>query len=261
MYFSLCLEFFFQELPIERRIGKAREAGLSRGELWSFRGRDLGALRASAVASGFEITSLCAMEPVPGLNDPSAAAAVRREVQEAMDAANTLGCGQLIVMGGATLPGVPREEQTARIIDALRELAPMARQRGIVLVLEALNSKKSFPGYFLDHTADLFHIIRSVGDPAVRALYDFYHAGIMEGNHLANLRENHHLIGAVQIAGVPDRNEPYFGEMNGPAILRELLALGYTGPLGLEYIPTMESARSLRTTIQWLLTGAARESS
>jgi hydroxypyruvate isomerase len=249
---SICLEFFFREAPLVERIPRARDAGVAAGELWGLRGRDLEALRAEADRSDFAITSACAMEPIPGLNLAAGDPAIARGVVEALDAAAVLGCRQLVVMGGALLPDVPREDQKSRVVEALRALAPEARRRGVTLVLENLSSREGGPTYLLDRTADLFDVVRRVDDPAVRALLDVFHAGLMEGNLTGVVRRHHPWIGAVQIAGVPDRGEPYLGEINHPPLLRELAGLGYDGTVGLEYVPTIPSDRSIRNTLRWL---------
>jgi len=45
------------------------------------------------------------------------------------------------------------------------------------------------------------------------------------------------IIGHVQIASVPGRNEPDGEELNYPYLFQELELLGYQGFVGLEYRP------------------------
>ena len=54
------------------------------------------------------------------------------------------------------------------------------------------------------------------------------------------------LVDYVQIADSPGRGQPGSGAINWPASLAVLRSAGYTGPIGLEYFPTVESAESLR---------------
>ena len=44
-------------------------------------------------------------------------------------------------------------------------------------------------------------------------------------------------VGHIQIAGVPQRNEPDLGELNYPYLFSVLDELGYTGWIGCEYRP------------------------
>jgi len=53
------------------------------------------------------------------------------------------------------------------------------------------------------------------------------------------------LVHHVQVADSPGRNEPGTGTIDWPATLGKLRALGYDGPLGLEYKPTLPASESL----------------
>jgi hydroxypyruvate isomerase len=53
------------------------------------------------------------------------------------------------------------------------------------------------------------------------------------------------LIGHMQIAGVPDRNEPDGGELNNRFLFEELDRLGYDGFVGCEYRPRGETRAGL----------------
>jgi 2-dehydrotetronate isomerase len=55
----------------------------------------------------------------------------------------------------------------------------------------------------------------------------------------------------VQIAAVPSRAEPDEGEVNYPAILNLLDALGYAGYVGAEYKPRGRTEDGLRWLSQW----------
>ena len=59
------------------------------------------------------------------------------------------------------------------------------------------------------------------------------------------LRELMPLIGHMQIAGVPDRNEPDGGELNNRFLFEELDRLGYDGFVGCEYRPRGETRAGL----------------
>ena len=261
MKYSVCLELFFTDLPIERRIAEAKKAGFDTGEIWEWRGRDLVQLRSEANRHQFSITSLLAAGMEYGLNDPANHRQIKQMVVESMDAAQLLGCRQLIVLAGDVLPRVTRSAQLAAIVQGLRALTDVAEQRGIVLLLEFLNSRYDHPGYLLDNSEEMCTIIQAVNHPSVRALYDIYHAGIMEGNIIENIRANVDLIGHYHLAGIPGRHEPDLGEQNYPVICQEIDALGYKGFMGLEYQPTIESSVSLKRTLTWLRNGSPNPTS
>jgi hydroxypyruvate isomerase len=66
---------------------------------------------------------------------------------------------------------------------------------------------------------------------------DFYHAQIMEGDLAMKFKRWFSGIGHVQIASVPARNEPDYGEVNYPYLFRLLDEQGYDGWIGCEYRP------------------------
>jgi hydroxypyruvate isomerase len=251
MKLSVCLEFVYQDLPIEQRIARVKELGFDAGEIWHWRDRDLEALRKEAERHEFRIISLCATEPQVGFTDRARSGAVIKMVEEAMEAAAFLGCSAVILMAGPTIPALSRHEQVASIVDGLSAVKNAAASRGIMLLLEALNSREC-KGYFLDNSRELLDIVRAVNHPSVRALFDLYHLGIMEGNILETIQTNLDLIGRFQIAGIPGRHEPEFGELNYPAICGTIERAGFDDFIGLEYIPTLESSQSLTRTLGWL---------
>jgi hydroxypyruvate isomerase len=138
------------------------------------------------------------------------------------------------------------------IVENLKRIAPLVEDAGMTLVLELLNSRYDHPGYFMDNSEDMSAILRAVSHPNVKALYDIYHAGIMEGNVLENIRTNIDVIGHFHAAGIPGRHEMKEGEQNYPFLCREIDKLGFDGYLGLEYTPLKPSRESLIETREWL---------
>ena len=65
-------------------------------------------------------------------------------------------------------------------------------------------------------------------------MLDVYHAQIGEGNLIELLRRAGPLIGEIQVADVPGRQEPGTGEINYSAIARALDEMSYRGTVGLE---------------------------
>ncbi|MBT9151080.1 MAG: Hydroxypyruvate isomerase [candidate division WS2 bacterium] len=77
-------------------------------------------------------------------------------------------------------------------------------------------------------------------------LYDIYHMQIMDGNLIQTITNNIELIGHFHAAGVPGRHEISNGELNYRYIFDRIEKSGYKGFVGLEYIPALDSAESLR---------------
>jgi len=75
-------------------------------------------------------------------------------------------------------------------------------------VLEHLSTRdhshlmKGHPGYQGDDVDYCAEIVRRVGSPRVKLLFDVYHVAIMNGDVIRRLRQYRHLIGHVHVAGV-----------------------------------------------------------
>ena len=67
--------------------------------------------------------------------------------------------------------------------------------------------------------------------------FDIYHCQIIHGDVTMRLRRLLPIIGHIQIASVPSRNEPDLEEVNYPYLFQEMDRLGYRGFVGCEYRP------------------------
>ncbi|MDH8517178.1 TIM barrel protein, partial [Klebsiella pneumoniae] len=73
--------------------------------------------------------------------------------------------------------------------------------------------------------------------PNLKLQFDIYHRQIVHGDVTMALRQMMPMIGHIQIASVPSRNEPSAEELNYPFLFDELDRLGYGGFVGCEYRP------------------------
>ncbi len=120
----------------------------------------------------------------------------------------------------------------------LNGLKGQAEDLGVTICLENLNSKVDHKGYMFDVTPWGFEIVKRVDSPRVKVLFDVYHAQVQEGDVTRTLRENIDLIGHIHFAGNPGRCQiDEDQELNYPFIVGEIARLGYTGYVGLEYMP------------------------
>ena len=122
-------------------------------------------------------------------------------------------------------------------MNGLKALARDAERHRVTIVLEHLNSRvtghdsKGHPGYQgddIDYCAD---IIRQVGSPRVKLLFDIYHVQVMHGDVIARIRQyGSDLIGHVHTAGVPGRGElDDTQELQYAPVMKALLEVGYAG--------------------------------
>lgn len=103
-----------------------------------------------------------------------------------------------------------------------------------------------------DHTEWGVKLAKAVGSDRFKLLYDIYHMQIMEGDVIATLTKHKDYIGHYHTAGVPGRHElDDTQELNYPPIIRAILATGYQGWLGQEFIPrSKEPLASLAAAVK-----------
>jgi hydroxypyruvate isomerase len=250
------LEVFFNNLPLPDRIAKMADMGFTGGDLFGLGDKDVAAIARACEKHRFSITMGCTATGIAkGLNNPANHAEIEKSVREDGRRLRDMHGTNLVLMSGDRVPRVADSAQNQAILDGMKRLAPVADEIGITLVLEMLNSRYDHPGYYLDSTELMVDLVRAVGHPRIKALYDIYHAGIMRGNVIEDIRAGIRSIGHFHVAGIPGRHEPKGGEQNYPAICRAIDAAGYDGYIGLEYWPEKDHELSLRETRDWFLGG------
>lgn len=175
---------------------------------------------------------------------PGREAEFRASVAAAIAYAEVLGTPRLHVMAGLLPQDGDRALHRRTYVENLRYAAAEAAKNGIVLLIEPINTR-DIPGYFLNTQADAHAIREEVDASNLKVQMDFYHVQIVEGDIAMKLRRYLPHVGHIQIAGVPERNEPDTGEVNYPYLFRLLDELGYDGWLGCEYRPARGTVEGL----------------
>jgi hydroxypyruvate isomerase len=168
----------------------------------------------------------------------------RAGVEQALAYAQALGTPRLHAMAGLLADGAERVRHRATYIENLRYACTAAARHGIAVLMEPINTR-DIPGYFLNTQAEAHAIREEIGAPNLKVQMDFYHVQIMEGDIAMKVRHWLPHIGHIQIAGVPERNEPDTGELDYGYLFRLLDTLGYDGWLGCEYRPARTTAEGL----------------
>jgi hydroxypyruvate isomerase len=89
-------------------------------------------------------------------------------------------------------------------------------------------------------------LCKKVGSDRFKLLYDIYHMQIMEGDVIRTIQEHKEYIGHYHTGGNPGRHEiDDTQELNYPAIVKAILATGFTGYLSQEFLPKREPIASL----------------
>ena len=136
-------------------------------------------------------------------------------------------------MAGLATPDARAE---ATYIDNIHFAADQFAGAGLELLIEPINPR-DMPGYFLSTTDQALALMARIDHPAVRLQFDVYHHQITRGDVIKSLSKHFAQIGHIQIASVPERQEPDRGELNYQAVFAHLDHLGYDGWLGCEYHP------------------------
>ena len=164
-----------------------------------------------------------------------------------VEAAKRLECQKIILLSGKRVDGLSPESQRQTAIDNLKRATDLASKDNIQIVIEPIDLLEN-PTIFLSTVTDGFDIVRAVGSPNVRVLYDIYHEQRSYGNLIEKLERNIDLVGLTHIADVPGRHEPGTGEIDYANIYRKLAELGYNKFMAMEYYPTQDPTESLRAS-------------
>jgi hydroxypyruvate isomerase len=128
----------------------------------------------------------------------------------------------------------------------IKRMIGLAEKKKVTLIMEGLNSKVNHQDYMYDRTAWGVELCKRVGSENFKLLYDIYHMQIMEGDVIRTIRDNHKYIGHYHTGGNPGRNEiDETQELNYAAIVKAIIATGYQGYLGQEFLPKRDAAASL----------------
>jgi hydroxypyruvate isomerase len=170
---------------------------------------------------------------------------VESKLRESIDLAVQSGCNKVITFTGMREPGISDEAGARNCVDSWKRVIGYAEQKKVTLCLEHLNSRdnthpmKGHPGYFGDNVDFCIELIKRVGSPNMKLLFDIYHVQIMNGDVIRRLRLYKEYIAHYHTAGVPGRGElDDTQEINYPAVMRAILETGYDGYVAQEFIPT-----------------------
>lgn len=169
------------------------------------------------------------------------------KLTESIDVAADVGCKKVITFTGMKFEGMDRDQAVRDCLDTWKKVLPHAEKKGITLVLEHLNSRddshpmKGHPGYFGDDVDFCVDLIKQIGSPNFKLLFDIYHVSIMNGDVIRRLRLHKDYIGHIHTAGNPGRCElDEHQEIHYPAVMRALVETGYHDYVAHEFIPTWD---------------------
>ena len=146
--------------------------------------------------------------------------------------------------------GMSDDEATANCIEGLNRIKKTAEQHGVTVCVELLNSKVDHKDYQGDRSAFGVNIVKAVGSPRVKLLYDIYHMQIMEGDVIRTIRDNKEYFAHFHTGGVPGRHElDATQEVNWRAVATAMADANFQGYFAHEFVPTRDPLTSLREAV------------
>lgn len=248
--FSINLSMLFGERPFLERFAAAGEAGFRYVEYMFPYEHPAQTLKDLLEQNGLKqvLFNLPAGDWGAGdrgiAADPNRADEFRRGVDRALEYAEVLGVERINCLVGKRIEGVPCEEQWQVLVRNLTYATERLAREKRMLLVEPINTY-DIPGFFLSTSREALKLLDEVAADNLKLQYDVYHMQKMEGNLTDTIRGNLERIGHIQIADVPGRHQPGTGELNYRFLLDELDRMGYSGFVGLEYIPAPDTVSSL----------------
>jgi hydroxypyruvate isomerase len=188
---------------------------------------------------------ICAMTPSHGIskginhveNHEECLGKIRQAIDDSADA----GFPNVITFSG-NRDGMDDEEGLKNSVKALKQIAGYAEQKKVTVCLELLNSI-NHKDYMADSTRWCVELVKQVGSPRVKVLYDIYHAAMMKEDVLADIQNYSEYWGHYHTGGYPGRNEiDETQTLDYEELMKAIVATGYNGWVGQEFVPKREDA-------------------
>jgi hydroxypyruvate isomerase len=155
----------------------------------------------------------------------------------AIDEAKANGCPNIITFSG-NRKGMDDKVGADNTVAFLNKVKSHAEDKGVNLCIEYLNSKVNHKDYMFDHIGWGVDVCSRVNSPNVGILFDIYHAQIMDGDLVRNIRTNIKWIKHFHTGGNPGRNDiDETQEINYRFVAQAIAETGYRGYISHEYSP------------------------
>lgn len=243
MKFCVSIPCFFRDMDFADAVRLVKKLGYDAVEAWNWTGYDLKSIKEALDETGVEFTDMCTTEF--RMTDPRYREIFLEGLKKSCEAANFLGVKKLITQVGPDT-GAPRAEQHQAIVETLKAAIPILEASDVTIMIEPLNTYVDHKGYYLTTSKEGAEIVREVGHPLVKMVFDIYHQQIMEGNIIPNILEYKDCIAHLHGAGHPGRHEMWMGETDYKNVFAAAEAAGYTGICGMEFFPTMDPVECLK---------------
>ena len=188
-----------------------------------------------------------------GLVDPKEREEFFDELRSSIEVAPIVR-GKFTTLTTGNLPArMTRSRAKLNLIETLKRAGEMVENTDLTLVIEPLNVLVDHPGYYLSRSDEAYEVMKAVGHPRVKILFDIYHQQITEGNVIRNIRDTYDETAYYQFADNPGRKEPGTGEMNYLQIFKAIYDLGFKGIVGAEMGQSMRGDEGSRAALKAII--------
>lgn len=156
------------------------------------------------------------------------------EIRESVELAKRINARWCTVVPGTVENRLPHGTQTANLIEALKRAAEVCEPSGLIMCIEPLNWR-DHPGLFVRYSDHAYAIMKAVGSPCCKILFDAYHQQATEGNLIENIGRCWDEIAYFQVGDNPGRREPGTGEINYRNVFKFIHSRGFEGIVGMEH--------------------------
>jgi hydroxypyruvate isomerase len=252
------ISLLFGEVPFERRPAAAAAAGFAAIECWwPFAGAaptsgQIDAFVAAVADAGVQLRTMnfFAGDMAGGqrgiASQPDRRAEFDDSVAIAVDIGARLGVTGFNALYGNRLAEMSDGAQDEAALAALGAATEQADAIGATVLVEPVSGVEAYPLKLAAEALTVIHGVReriSIGRIALLA--DLYHLNV-NGDDVVRLVAHHvDQIGHVQLADAPGRHEPGTGRAPIVELVDLLDDAGYTGGLGLEYVPAGDTVDGL----------------
>lgn len=219
-----------EAIPAERMVELAKETGVA----------------VAAVATGLakREDGLCLID-----DDPAARAAAVERLKGFVDWAAVVGC---IIIVGSMRGNLPdkknREIPDARMHECLGEVARYAEEKGVTIVVEAINRYENNYCNTAEETAEY---VRTFHSPALLPHLDTFHMNIEEADMVEAIRKTGKELGHIHFA---DNNRHACGEgcLDFGAVLDALIDIDFKGYVSVECLPLPDGVTAAERSIRYI---------
>ncbi len=244
---NLALWYGGKKAPMLEKIEKAHADGFDAIEFWAYGEEDIDAIAAKCKELDMKVVQFTAWGT--SITSGENLDEFVEGIKDALKVAKKLDAKKMTVVGHRWSDGVSKKDQIANYTAALKRVAPLCEEAGVMIIIEPFNP--------INHGKNLLNgsqlaveICREVNSPMIKINWDFYHMQLSEGALILYLREGYDQVGYLQLADTPGRHQPGTGEVNYKAVLKEAYDLGYRGYVGVECRPKGTEAEAIQQLLE-----------